>query len=108
MKTFSFKWVSFIFIIGFAIFLYGDVWGTDWKYFGKTSSGDCFYDVEGITRQPNGISRVWTKIIFSEQGRIGEVTAKGEKYKDLEVSKDLIELDCKGKRSNLISSIFYS
>jgi len=31
MKSLSFKRLSFVFIIGLAILLYGDVWGADWK-----------------------------------------------------------------------------
>lgn len=47
-------------VIGLFIFGYVEVWGADWKLYGK----DGYYDAASITRQPDGSIRVWTKWVL--------------------------------------------
>ena len=106
MKSLSIKFG--IIFIGLLIFGYAEVWGADWKYYTYTLLGDNFYDTKGITLEPNGMVRVWVKIVFSEKGRIEVVTKFGEKFKDATFYIELYELDCKGRKAHSLKSIYYT
>jgi len=95
-----------VLFIGLLIFGYSDVWGADWRYYGLSTDAVYLYDAQVITRLPNGLIRVWTKVIFNDQGRMNAVVKLGENFKDVESSVGSFELDCKDKRSKVISYIF--
>ena len=102
------KYEIVITVIGLILFCYAEGWGTDWRWFASISYSDYFYDAQGITRQPNGMSCVWYKRILNDEDRIDYVAKFGEKYKDMEHVIALLELDCKGKRSRYLNIIYYS
>jgi hypothetical protein len=99
-----------IILIGLAIFGNAEVWGADWKIYGK----DAYYDVSSIIRQPDGSVRVWTKWVhFGEKVSMKEAWDKwlrisesqgeeqGRWFLSMEVTKEsfhLREINC-SKRS---------
>ena len=42
-------------LIGLAIFGYGEVWGADWMFYGKTDKYSCFYDAKSVSRPSENI-----------------------------------------------------
>jgi hypothetical protein len=103
------KYGVIVVVIGFIILSFCvEGWGANWRYFTSSRHGDCFYDADGITRQQNGMVRVWYKTVLNDEGRIDWVTKRGEKVKDVSYLIDLFELDCKGTRMRFLTGTSYS
>jgi hypothetical protein len=68
------KRLSVLFVVIIAVLFFGglpnDAAGSDWVYYGSGSSGDqYFYDRTSIRQVPEGVIRVWTKVVYSDEGR---------------------------------------
>ena len=67
------RWSVFFGVIAAVILLTGfpnGAGGSDWVYYGSGSSGDqYFYDRASIRQVPEGVIRVWTKVVYSDEGR---------------------------------------
>jgi len=94
-------WVVFV-----SVFLLGltEVWGEDWKLYGKNESGVFYYDAGSITRPTKGTVRVWAKMVHSKES----IKQAGKGLEDLAYSKRLWEINCVDKKIRRLSKIAYS
>jgi hypothetical protein len=96
-------------VIGLIIFFSClEGWGADWQLYATTRTGHGSYDAEGMTRQSNGIVQVWTKLMFSDEGKKDYVAGLGETFKDVTYTICFEELDCDGKRNRVLQITAYS
>jgi hypothetical protein len=107
MKSLSVK--LGVIVVGLTIFSYAEAWGADWKYYGESNDGKLFYDANSVTRPSKDIVRVWTKLLYSEKGKID--TAKKFKKKELENLSEALRLEefhCGHNEGRLLSLSFNS
>lgn len=78
----------------------------EWVYIIRTDDFSCHYDKASIKRMPDNIVRVWWKVIFYTEK---EITRKefGDRYKDLEHSLSLIQINCNEKKHSILETIYY-
>jgi len=103
LKGGNMKW---LWVVSVSIFLLSitEVWGEDWKLYGKNESGVFYYDAESINRPAKGIVRVWTKMVHSKES----IKQAGKGLENLVYSKRLWEIDCVDKKIRRLSKIAYS
>jgi hypothetical protein len=111
MKT-VYSVISLSFLI--VLLLVTAVNGSDWWELGKDNDGNIrFYNKISIKHKTKNIVQVWTKTIFSDESRRdyiqhrekkGLSTEKGDKLSHVLV---LQEIDCKKKKSQILSIIQY-
>ncbi len=106
MKPLS-VWLWAIFVVLF-ICGYGEVSGTDWKYFAENELGKYFYDAENVKHLSNNIISVWVKEISSSKSVTDAVNRFGTKYSNLSHMNILWEIDCTGARSRVLEVLYYS
>lgn len=67
------RWPVLFGVIAAVILLTGypdDARGSDWVYYGSGSYGDQYlYDRASIRHVSDGVVRVWTKVVYSDEGR---------------------------------------
>ncbi len=65
MKSVLRKLGIVLLVIGF---ISGDVegWGVDWCHYGTSDEGQFYYDKDSITYLPDGVVRVWQRVIKDE------------------------------------------
>lgn len=108
MKSSPFK-LGFIFaVIGVFIFGYREVGSTDWELYSKTDLGDYYYDAESVTHPFKDTVTVWAKKAYTEKGLIQIVARLGPKYRNLEHTMYLYELDCVDRKLYLLRRTSYS
>ena len=95
-------------LIGLLLVGYAQAWGADWKYCTSSEFGDYYYDVGSVKGLPNNIAHVWTQEISSPKGGMDVVSRLGREYIDLKYINTLWEVDCIGKRSRVLSVVYYS
>ncbi|MBO8144204.1 MAG: hypothetical protein H0Z16_06455 [Thermodesulfobacterium sp.] len=79
-----------------------------WIFLGFDSSGSArFYDSKSLSTSDN-IVKVWVKIIYSERAKQEYIKEKGRKYENLDLSLDLLEIDCTKKIFQILSFIYYA
>ena len=106
MKSLSRK-SGVVLLFFFAIFVYGEAWGADWKAFGSDSNTVSFYDKENISHSSNDIVRVSIKVVYTPAGVSDLVHSYGQRYRGLDHKVSLFELNCKDKMIRLLSSTWY-
>ena len=94
--------------IGLISFADIEVYGVDWKFIGDNETFSYFYDTDNITRSSDGLMRVWSKVIYTDQGVMDYVKDYGEEYKDLIYSLKRFEINCVEKNYRPLSMINYS
>jgi hypothetical protein len=67
-----------------------------------------YYDSKSITHPSENIVRVWTRRIYTENGRTDLVSNMGARYRDTGYTDIYMELNCAKKMSHPLSVIFYS
>jgi len=65
MKSISVKLGVILLIIGL-IFGHVEVWGVDWCHYGTSDMGQFYYDKDSLTYRPEGVVRVWERVIKDE------------------------------------------
>jgi hypothetical protein len=45
---------------------YGEVWGVDWCHYGASDAGQFYYDKDSLMHLPDGVVRVWQRVIKDE------------------------------------------
>jgi len=65
MKFISVKLGVILLIIGL-IFGHAEVWGVDWCHYGMSEKGQFYYDKDSLTYLPEGVVRVWERVIRQE------------------------------------------
>ncbi len=108
MKSLSGEWVVIFVVIGLAIFGHADVWGADWRFYGRTDKYSCFYDVKSISRPSENIVEVSEKQDYTNKGIDFMVEGLGEKYKNLSHSITLWQINCADKKFRFLSLTYYS
>jgi len=108
VKSLSGKLGVILVIIGLAIFVYAEVWGFDWKYYGTNEEGSYFYETESMKRQSQNIVRVCVQSIYTEKGISQWVREGGEKFQNLDFSLVLSDLNCADKAIRHLRIVFYS
>jgi hypothetical protein len=97
------KWFWFVSVSALLLGL-TEVWGEDWKRYGKNESGVFYYDAGSITHPAKGIVRVWAKMVHSKES----IKQAGKGLEDLAYSKRLWEINCVDKKIRRISKVAYS
>jgi len=113
---------SGIILIGvWLLLIYGfnNAEGAEWQLFQTTSAGNIYYyDATGIERLPNGILRVWVRIIetvgfsktdlekLKDPKKATEVIRKAQKNPRSEW-KQLFEINCSGRMVRVLSATSY-
>jgi len=103
------KIFSLFFLVALVLFLNSELWGADWKVlYQSDKTGTYYYDTQSITHTANNHVRVWTKIIYSEEGVREVISSLGEDYKNASSVKYYYELDCTEKKVQFLSITYYS
>jgi hypothetical protein len=103
------KIFSLFFLVASVLFLNSELWGADWKVlYQKDKMGTYYYDTQSITHTAKNHVRVWTKMIYSEQGVREEISSMGEDYKNVAYEKGYFELDCTEHKMQILSGTYYS
>ena len=105
MKSLSIK--LGVVLIGFLIFGYAEVWGADWKSFGKNEYYAGFYDAQSITRPSKNIVRVSMRLDCKETGVMDMVRRLGKKYENVSHLIHLVEINCEEKKIHRLSGTVY-
>jgi len=85
-----------------------------WIYCGTTTDGEYYYDIESINWISGDIVEVWTRAIYSEEGKKEIVSLlikygiEPEKAMGLYEVKALWKIDIKNKKINSFSSVWYN
>jgi len=108
MKSNAVKLKVVFFIIGFMILGNVEVWGEEWKVLERTDEEAVSYDTGSITRPSRGTVRVLVRTVFSEKGIDMHVKEFGERFKNLNHVKDLLEFNCVDKRTRVLQSTIYA
>ena len=84
--------------------LTNQAWAADWKFFASSGGGDMYYDKSSVKKVNKNISRVWTKKIYNEKGKLEEYSllqktgkAPGNIY-ILSHELILFEIDCSNEK----------
>jgi len=105
MKSLSIK--LGVVLIGFLIFGYAEVWGADWKSFGKNEYYAGFYDAQSITRPSKNIVRVSMRLDCKETGVMDMVRRLGKKYENVSHLINLWEINCLEKKNRQLMVTSY-
>jgi hypothetical protein len=108
MRSNSVKLEAALFIIGFIILGHVEVWGEEWKYLERTEEEAVSYDTESVIRPSRGTVRVLVRTVFSEKGINRHVKEFGERFKNLNHVKDLLEFNCVDKKTRVLRSTLYA
>jgi hypothetical protein len=65
MKSISVKLGVILLIVGL-VFGHVEVWGVDWCHYGTSDMGQFYYDKDSLTYLPEGVVRVWERVIKDE------------------------------------------
>jgi hypothetical protein len=85
-----------------------EIFDPRWRLYNFNSLGSAyFYDPESISTSYN-IVKVWTKIIYSEKDKQRYIKKFGKKYKKLDYSLSLSEIDCSKKRYRVLNLVYYA
>jgi hypothetical protein len=108
MKSLSIRLGVTLVIIGLALFTYAEVWGADWKFYGRTDKYSSFYNAKSISHPSENIVEVWEKQDYTNKGVNYMVEGLGEKYKNLSHSITLWQINCADKKFRFLSLTHYS
>ncbi len=98
---------AFIFV-GLIIFGYAQVWGADWRLYGRDEKRIRYYDAERVTRATNNNVKVWIKFEYTDKGVIEMVKNYGRKYENLSQQIAEEEINCSEKAWRNLSLTHYS
>ncbi len=106
MKSLSVK--LGVILVGLFILTYAEVWGADWKSYGRNDFGEYYYDAESVNHLPNNIVSVWTKEISSQKSIVDMVNRLGIVYSDLGYINTLWKVYCVGRKFRAVEEVCYS
>ena len=95
-------------IIAVSFFSHSELWGFDWKYYGRNEEGSYFYETESMKRLSGSNLRVWVQSIYTERGISHWVREGGKEFQNLDFSLILSELSCVGRSIRHLRALFYS
>ncbi len=99
----------------FTIVLWGgpiNSWGAeaDWEFVdANPAHSDFYYDKSSISRGPDGIISVWTKVVYTDEGKADtlKILKNAKAYEKLALTQFLYDIDCKGAKSRLKQIVHY-
>src|SRR4030043_958715 len=91
MKSISVESGTILLVIGL-MFCHVEVWGEDWCHYGTSDMGQFYYDKDSLRYLPEGVVRVWERVIKAE-----DLKKVFEEKK--EATQKLIEGKVSGKRA---------
>jgi len=97
-----------VLIIALVIFGHSELWGFDWKYYGKNEEGSYFYETESMKRLSCKNLRVWVQSIYTEKGISHWVKEGGKEFENLDFSLMLSEFNCMERSIRHLHILFYS
>ncbi len=95
-------------VIGFLIFVYGNAWGVDWKYYGTNEEGSYYYETETMIHLSPNVVRVCIQSIYTERGVSHWVREGGKTFQNLDFSLILSEYNCADRSIRHLRVEFYS
>ncbi len=108
MKSFSVKLGVVLVVTGLFIFGQVEVWGFDWKYYGKNDEGSYYYEIESIKHLSPNVIRVCVQSIYTEKGISHWVRGGGKEFQNLDFSLVLSEYNCIERSIRHLHIRFYS
>ncbi len=102
----QFVWVFLI--VAVSIFIYSEVWGFNWKYYGTNEEGSYFYETESMTRLPDKSLRLCVQSIYTEKGVSHWVKEGGKEFQNLNFTLTLSEFNCVERSIRHLRIAFYS
>jgi hypothetical protein len=77
--------------------------GPDWVLVDENPVSSFYYDKSGITKPREGIIRVPTRVVYTEEGKAEtlEILKPAKGYENLYESRFLLDLDCKNSKTKL-------
>ncbi len=87
-------------------------WGAeaDWEFVDTNPAhSDFYYDKSSISRAPDGIVSVWTKVEYTEGGKADtlKILKNAKEYENIAQTQFLYDIDCKGAKSRLKQIVHY-
>ena len=79
----------------------------EWVIYSITSNGILYYDKENIKRMNDNKVRVWEQTIYSDTGKEEVRKELGDRYKDIESSIALWQIDCNEKKLVCLQATYY-
>ena len=98
-------------VVGFIVLSFWlEGWGANWKHTVENVFGDViFIDMASRTRSSDNIVRVWVKLVYSQKSVLQAVEETGkQECRDVNHTLNLMEYDCRGKRSRILSEHCFS
>jgi Surface-adhesin protein E len=80
----------------------------DWKFYAANDFGLYQYDMEGVSHLSNNIVRVSQKLILNDRGTTKLARELGREYENVKEIITMREIDCTGKKSHILGSIYFS
>jgi hypothetical protein len=102
------KELTLLFFATSILFGFSVVWGADWKRVRSTGSATLYYDTEEITHPSKDIVKVWTKWVYTEKGIKNAQDIFGKNYENLSYSTKSYEINCKDKKTHIVSVADYN
>jgi hypothetical protein len=106
MKSLSVK--LGVILVGLVIFSHAEVWGADWKLFSADDEVIQYYDAQSIKYPSKNIVEVWTRMEYTDKGKIDLIKDLGNKYVNLKCIMMLEEINCSDKKRRVLSLSSYS
>lgn len=101
------KWKTILLFI-LVIFLSAKLgFGANWKVIADSKAGLYYYDAESIKKTKTGV-KVWTKIVFSKEGKRDFIKMAGKDFKDTKYLLHYVELNCSDRIAKFLSMKVYS
>ena len=99
-----------ILLIRVAIFGSAEVWGADWRIYGKPEAdiGEFYYDAGSISSSSKNIVSVLLKTVYFEKEIARKIKELGKSFENLSYTEDLVEVNCLEKKRRFLKSTSYS
>jgi hypothetical protein len=95
-------------IFGLLAVAFTEVLGADWIFYAKSEFGSYHYDAGNISRSSEQCVRVWQKLVLNDKGTVNLVEKLGKEYAQVTEAIVLREIDCMGKKSQILELTFHS
>jgi Surface-adhesin protein E len=108
MKSSSTKLGVIFVVIGLTIFGCIEVWGADWKWYGRSLEGNYYYDVKGLYSSADDNIRVLVKWVLSEKAKFDNPKEYGKGHENMTHWLTLYEFNCENKKLRILEITFWT
>ncbi|NWG01740.1 MAG: hypothetical protein HXY44_02650 [Syntrophaceae bacterium] len=94
--------------IGWIFLAHAELWGQNWRPYGEDGFATYYYDTEKIIHPSKNVVRVWSKVVYTQEGAKGFATRLGKEFRLLSFSIELYELNCANREYKELQRTFFS